>query len=133
LLPSRIMMGRDEKRLLQRLGRAVEVAVPGTLAEVHLRCGTPSCRCHRDPALRHGPHLYVKYRNPSGRSTAVYVPRSGEAEARRAVAAWGEAWRILVAIGEKNLEALRERMRRGAKPVARKSGRGRRQGRREQG
>jgi hypothetical protein len=125
------MMGRDEKRLFQRLCRAVEVAVPGTLAEVRLRCGTPSCGCHRDPALRHGPHLYVKYRNRERRSTAVYVPRSAETEVRSAVAAWAEAWRILVAIGEKNLEALRQRVRRGAKLGTRKSRRG--QGRREQG
>lgn len=126
------MLGRDKKQLWEQLGRAVEVAVPGTLVEVRLRCGTPSCGCHRDPALRHGPHLYVKYRNRERRSTAVYVPRSAEAEARAAVAAWAEAWRILVAIGERNLEALRERLRRAAKPVARKSGLGRRQGRREQ-
>jgi len=132
LLPSRIMTGRDRKRLLERLVRVVGAAVPGTLVEVRLRCGTASCGCHRDPALRHGPHLYVKYRNREGRSTAVYVPRSAEAEARRAVAGWAEAWRILVRIGEGNLEAMRERLRRGgAERGARK--RGRSQGRRERG
>lgn len=123
------MLGRYEKQLWKQLGRAVEVAVPGTLVEVRLRCGTPSCGCHRDPALRHGPHLYVKYRNRERRSTAVYVPRSAEAEVRRAVAAWAEAWRILVAIGERNLEALRERLRRGGKGGTRKGGGG--AGRRE--
>lgn len=131
MLPSRSMTARYRNQRLRQLARAAEVAVPGTLVEVRLRCGTPSCGCHRDPALRHGPHLYVKYRNRAGRSTAVYVPRSAEAEARRAVEAWREAWRILVAIGEGNLEGLRQRVRREARGGARKSRWG--QGRREQG
>ena len=33
--------------------RRAGVAVPGTLVEVFLRCGTASCGCHRDPARRH--------------------------------------------------------------------------------
>ncbi len=119
------MPGMDKRQWLRQLARVAEVAVPGTLVEVHQRCGTPTCRCHRDPALRHGPHLYVKYRRRTGRSTAVYVPRSAEGEVREAVAAWAEAWQMLVAIGESNLEALRQRMRGGARPGTRKAEGGR--------
>jgi hypothetical protein len=28
----------------------------GTLTRRTTRCGQPSCRCHRDPAARHGPY-----------------------------------------------------------------------------
>lgn len=98
--------------MLNRLARLAAAAAPGTLVESYLRCGTPSCGCHRDPARRHGPHLYIKYRSPGGRATAVYVPREHAAEARRAVAAWGELWQTMVALGERNLEGLRRAWRR---------------------
>ncbi len=31
-------------------------ALPGTLIERHVRCGKPSCRCHADPPVLHGPY-----------------------------------------------------------------------------
>lgn len=102
-------MARKE---LNRLARLAEVAVQGSLVEVYLRCGTPSCSCHRDPARRHGPHLYLKYRTSDGRSTGLYVPRAHERSVREAVRAWAEAWQALVLVGQHNREALRERLRR---------------------
>jgi hypothetical protein len=30
--------------------------LPGSLVQRTTRCGTPSCRCHTDPAQRHGPY-----------------------------------------------------------------------------
>lgn len=105
--------------MFEELQRLAEIAIPGTVVEVRLRCGTPSCGCHRDPALRHGPYPYVKYRSPSGRSTGVYVPREREVEVRRAAAAWSEAWEVLVMLGEANLEDLRQRLRSQRKARAR--------------
>jgi hypothetical protein len=98
--------------LLRRLARLAESAVQGTLVEVLLRCGTASCGCHRDPAKRHGPHLYLKYRDPEGRSTGMYIPREHEVEARQAVEAWSELWETIVESGHLNREALRGRLRR---------------------
>jgi hypothetical protein len=86
--------------------------VQGTLVEVHLRCGTASCACHRDPTRRHGPHSYLKFRDPEGRATGLYLPRAHAKEARRAVAAWSELWETIVALGHINRQAIRERVRR---------------------
>jgi hypothetical protein len=30
--------------------------LPGSVVERTSRCGNPTCRCHRDPAHRHGPY-----------------------------------------------------------------------------
>jgi hypothetical protein len=88
------------------------MAVPGTLVEVFLKCGTPSCGCHRDPARRHGPHLYLKFRDLDGRATSLYVPRAQAATVRRAVQAWRDLWDTSVAVGDLNRQALRTRLRR---------------------
>ncbi len=104
------MEARD--RLLKKLGRLAQVAVQGTLVEVRLRCGTKSCGCHRSVRLRHGPHLYLKYRTPEGRSTGLYVPRAHERQARGAVQAWEEMWQALVELSERNREELRGKFRR---------------------
>jgi hypothetical protein len=33
--------------------------IQGGLSETTRRCGNPNCACHRDPARRHGPNLYI--------------------------------------------------------------------------
>ena len=86
--------------------------MPGTLVEVFLPWGTASCGGHRDPARRHGPHLYLKFRDPEGRATGLYVPRAHAAEVRRAAAAWKALWETSVAVGGLNRQALRQRLRR---------------------
>ena len=111
-------MARSRASLLQRLTHLAALAVPGTLVEVFLRCGTASCACHRDPARRHGPHLYLKFRNPQGRATSLYVPRAQAPAARRAVKAWRELWDTSLAVGHLNREALRTRLRRKARGAA---------------
>ena len=114
-------MARQNDQKRQLLSPLADIAVPGTLVEVYLRCGTASCRCHRDPERRHGPHLYLKFRSPKGHSTSLYVPRSHEEEARKAVAAWTELRAVIAEMGDRNREVLRERVRRkGNKRAARK-------------
>lgn len=105
-------MARSRAALLRQLTHLAEIAVPGTLVEVFLRCGTASCGCHRDPARRHGPHLYLKFRDPDGRATSLYVPRAQAAAARRAVQAWRALWDTSMAVGHLNRQALRTRLRR---------------------
>lgn len=105
-------MARSKTVLLQRLSRLADLAVPGTLVEVFLRCGTASCVCHREPDRRHGPHLYLKFRTPQGRATSLYVPRAQAAAARQAVKAWSALWDTSMAVGHLNREALRTRVRR---------------------
>ena len=35
---------------------AAALALPGTLTVRSYECGKPRCRCHADPAARHGPY-----------------------------------------------------------------------------
>ena len=105
-------MARSQTALLRRLETLAEKAIQGTLVEVRLRCGTPSCGCHQDPARRHGPHLYLKFKDAEGRSTSLYIPRRHAREARRAVEAWGRMWQTMLVLGQRNRQALAKRMRR---------------------
>lgn len=105
-------MARSRAQLGARLQKLAEFAVQGTPVEVYLRCGTASCGCHRDPDRRHGPHLYLKFRDPQGRSTGLYVPRAHAREVKQAAEAWGKVWETLVALGQLNRQALRGRLRR---------------------
>ena len=56
---------RRQERALARIAelREQEIAAydyvcSGTLTHRTMRCGKPTCRCHRDPATRHGPYDY---------------------------------------------------------------------------
>lgn len=93
-----------------RLRRLAQTMVQGGLSETTRTCGNPRCRCHQGE--RHGPHLYLTFRTPEGRSSALYIPRMAEAEVRRAVAAWAAFWATGVALSHRNRQALRQRLRR---------------------
>jgi hypothetical protein len=108
------MMSRQKRmaKLLPQLQALGERAIQGSLVEVRLTCGTPTCGCHQDPDRRHGPHLYLRYRDGKGRSRSLYVPRSHEGEVREAVEAWGRMREAMLELSQSNREALRERLRR---------------------
>lgn len=109
------MTPRPPARLLRRLQDLAQRALQGSLVEVMLRCGTPSCACHRDKSRRHGPHLYLKFRNAERRSTSLYIPRSHQREARRAVQAWSRMWQTLLQLSQRNRQAFSKRLRRKAR------------------
>ncbi len=119
-------MSRTNKTLLPRLQRLAATAVQGGLSETTRTCGNPACACHQDPARRHGPHLYLTFRAPDGRSSALYVPREHEQRVRKAVQAWAQLWKTIVEISHENREALGRSMRRrenqrGASPRRKRS------------
>jgi hypothetical protein len=103
---------RSMQKLLNQLQVLGEHAIQGNLVEVMLTCGTPTCGCHKDKSRRHGPHLYLRYRDQNGRSRSMYVPRSHEREMRKAVEAWGQMWEAMLGLSQNNREAFRERLRR---------------------
>jgi hypothetical protein len=49
------------------------LALPGTLIERHVRCGKPSCRCHADPPVLHGPY-WQWTRKTGGKTVTRLVP-----------------------------------------------------------
>jgi len=104
-------MPRSHAALLKQLQALAQDAIQGTLVEVMMRCGTRTCGCHKDPNRRHGPHLYLKFRGASGKSTSMYVPRRKEREIRKAVEAWSQMWEAMVELSHRNREALRKQLR----------------------
>lgn len=106
------IMSKKKIKLLPRLQRLAATAVQGGLSETTRTCGNPACACHQDPFRRHGPHLYLTFRAPDGRSSALYVPREHEPRVRKAVQAWAQLWQTIVEISHENREALGRSMRR---------------------
>lgn len=98
-------------QLLRRIQTLSESAVPGTLSEVILRCGKAACGCRNDPSRRHGPHLYLKFRDENGRYRSLYIPRSHEGEVRRGVEAWSKLREVVNELGQDNRKALSKRLR----------------------
>ena len=97
--------------LVRALLTSTKSMVQGGLSETSRRCGKPTCRCHDDPTYRHGPHLYLTYRE-EGESRSVYVPPEHAADARAAHDAWTSFWTIGCAIAAVNREELRRQWQR---------------------
>lgn len=112
MIPNHNIMSKIKNTLLPRLQRLATIAVQGGLSETTRTCGNPACACHQDPGRRHGPHLYLTFRTPEGRSSALYVPREHEPRVRKAVQAWAQLWETIVEISHGNREALGRSMRR---------------------
>jgi hypothetical protein len=49
---------RQARRELGQLGYFLK----GTVSKRMMKCGQPSCACHRDPAQRHGPYFEWTYK-----------------------------------------------------------------------
>lgn len=97
---------RKTKSLVRALLAATRSMVQGGLSETSRSCGKATCQCQRDPAYRHGPHLYLTYRE-DGASRSLYVPPEQAAVARAAHAAWASFWETGCALAAVNREALR--------------------------
>lgn len=78
---------RSKVNLIRELTRAAHAMAQGSLSELTRQCGDPACGCFRDPARRHGPHLYWKFAS-QGQSYSVYVPPALGPTVKAAHAAW---------------------------------------------
>ena len=92
--------------LLRQLLHAARIMIQGGLSETTRRCGNLNCACHRDPARRHGPHLYITW-TEKGRSRSLYVPADRVQQARRAHAAWTQFWACAVRLAADNRQEFR--------------------------
>lgn len=110
-----------KRALIRTLLTAADTMVQGGLSETWRRCGKPACACHRDSDARHGPHLYLTYREDET-SRALYVPAAEAPVARAAHQAWATFWETGCALAAVNREALRAQWQRRATPRARGRG-----------
>jgi hypothetical protein len=109
-------MSRTSKRtLIRTLLAAAETMVQGGLSETWRRCGKPACACQRDPDARHGPHLYLTYREDDT-SRSLYVPAAQAPVARAAHEAWATFWETGCALAAVNRETLRQQWQRRRTP-----------------
>ena len=90
---------------LHELEEAAASMVQGSLSESTRQCGDPSCACAHDPAHRHGPHLYFRYKS-EGKVHSVYVPAELGESIRDAQNAWAEFQQIGAEISAENRERL---------------------------
>ena len=112
-------MSQTRQALIRTLMAATARMVQGGLSETSRRCGKPTCQCQRDRDARHGPHLYLTYRD-EGTSRSLYVPPEQAAVARAAHAAWARFWETGCAIAAVNRQALRRQWQGPRAPAGRR-------------
>src|SRR5712691_900360 len=95
---------RSPRALLGRLQALAPHLIFGTLSETYRTCGRPGCRCQQ--GRKHGPHLYVSFRGPDGRTAGYYVPQALATAVRAGVDAWQEAQSVLRTLAELQREEL---------------------------
>ena len=97
------MSGKDKR--LREIEAVATSMVQGSLSESTRQCGDPSCACAHDPASRHGPHLYFRYKS-EGKVQSVYVPAELGQSVRQAQDAWHEFQQIGTQISAENRARL---------------------------
>jgi hypothetical protein len=102
---------QHREELLREIEQLARRALVGTLSETYRTCGTPGCRCHHG-GPKHGPHLYVSYRGPKGKTTGYYVPKSIHEDVRAGIDAWTQLQDRLRQIAQFNRERLATKARR---------------------
>jgi hypothetical protein len=115
---------RGKGKALDALEQATAAMVQGSLSESTRQCGDPSCACAHDPAARHGPHLYFRYK-AEGKVHSVYVPTELGESVRGAQSAWAEFQQIGAQISADNRERLLNSLERDKQLVRAKRSRGR--------
>src|SRR3972149_398038 len=95
---------RSRDALLRRIERLAPQILFGTLSDTYRTCGRAGCHCHQGE--KHGPHLYVSFRGPEGRTQGYYVPQALATPMRAGVAAWQELQEGLRALAEVNRQRL---------------------------
>jgi hypothetical protein len=94
-----------------KLTQLTAAMAQGSLSEITRRCGNPTCACARDPARRHGPHLYWKFTSKD-KAYSIYVPPASVAAVKRAHAAWVRFLAIGAQVSARNRQELLRQMRR---------------------
>jgi hypothetical protein len=97
---------RRRKRLLGEIQELAVAAIFGTASSTYRCCGNPGCRCQKG-GPKHGPHVYVSYRDrDAGKTTGYYVPQVAQAEVQRGIAAWRRLQECLRELAELNREQV---------------------------
>lgn len=94
------------RRLVKQIEDLARVAIFGTASSSYRQCGNAGCRCHKG-GPKHGPHVYVSYRDRvAGKTTGYYVPQAAQEEVHRGIEAWQRLQERLRALAELNRERV---------------------------
>ncbi|MEK9144789.1 MAG: DUF6788 family protein [Elusimicrobiota bacterium] len=69
-----VQLANRHQALLRQIG-GIGPVLRGTIGTYRTQCGSPGCRCHTDPAARHGPY-HIWTRKVSGKTVTRML--SGE-------------------------------------------------------
>lgn len=61
------------RQLANELAESAGFVCSGSLVLRHMRCGSPSCRCHADPPQLHGPYWQWSYRPTGGKTVSRQI------------------------------------------------------------
>jgi hypothetical protein len=75
-----------------------------SLAQVHKRCGQPSCRCHHDGPLHPAHHLTLKV---DGKTRTIYVPQDLLQEVQAWVAEYQRLKTLMAEISQLTLALVK--------------------------
>lgn len=78
--------------------------IQGSFSRTYRTCGHPGCRCQRGEL--HGPHTYLTFRSPEGKSRSLYVRQGEETAFEAAMAAWDRFKQLATELGKENREGL---------------------------
>lgn len=95
-----------------KLLAAIDTMAPITVTRSYHVCGNPKCKRCREEGGKHGPFLYVTYKDENRKTQSLYVNVGLEHLADRAHEAWNEYKEIGRKIGEINREILRLEIKR---------------------
>jgi hypothetical protein len=101
---------RDDHReeLVREVTRLARRAIHGAASETYRTCGNKGCRCH-STGPKHGPHMYVAYQGPRGKTTGYYVPKAAQQEIREGIQAWHDLQQRLRELAEQTKDRILQR------------------------
>jgi len=98
-----VQLEQRHQTLLREIGEIGPV-LRGTIGKYRTQCGSPGCRCHTDPAARHGPY-YIWTRKVAGKT----VTRMLSEEQAKLLRPWTQNMRrldrLVTALQETGLRA----------------------------
>jgi len=86
-----------------------EPLMRGSVVERRRKCGKPNCACATDADARHGGKVITVFLD--GRAQSLALRSEDEPRVRRAVEAYGHAWRIINELTACELADLRRQAR----------------------
>lgn len=119
-LTMRKAFSSKRQELIRELAAQAEIMIQAGMSSTTRTCGKPSCACHADPSRRHGPHIYLTFRNADGKSRGLYVSPEHLEEATSAKKAWDRFWETAAALAVINREDLKQRWQSAGKARAKR-------------